>query len=45
MKKPVPAACLFVQKETLLQLFEFRETFKETYFYTTPSVVAFGLFL
>ena len=44
-KKPVPAACLFVQNGTLLQLFKFRQIFKETYFYTTLSVVAFGIFL
>ena len=31
-------------KETLLQVFEFCETFKDTFFNRTPPVVASGLF-
>ena len=30
-KKPVPVACNFIEKETLLQVFEFCETFKDTF--------------
>ena len=51
-KKPVPAACNFIYKETLnfiyketlVQVFEFHETFKDTFFNRTSPVVASGLF-
>ena len=34
----------FIEKETLLQVFEFCETFKDTFFNRTSPVVASGLF-
>ena len=37
-KKPVPVAYNFIQKETLLQVFEFCETFRDTFFNRTPHV-------
>ena len=37
-KKPVPVAYNFIQKETLLQVFEFCETFRDTFFNRTPLV-------
>ena len=37
-KKPVPVADNFIQKETLLQVFEFCETFRDTFFNRTPLV-------
>ena len=37
-KKPVPVACNFIEKETLLQVFEFCETFRDTFFNRTPHV-------
>ena len=43
-KKNVPAACNFIQKETLLQVFDFRETFKDPFFNRTPPVVASDFF-
>ena len=43
-KKPLPLACNFIGKETLFQLFEFCETFKDTSFNRVPPVVASGLF-
>ena len=43
-KNPVPVACNFIEKETLLQLFESCETLKDTSFNKAPLVVASGLF-
>ena len=42
-EKTVPVASNFIEKKTLLQVFEFCETFKETFFNRTPPVVASGL--
>ena len=41
-KKPVPVALNFIWEETLLQVFEFRETFKNTFFNRTPPVIDSG---
>ena len=38
-KKPVPVACNFIEKETLLQVFEFCETFKDIFFNRTPHKI------
>ena len=43
-KKPLPVACNFNEKETLLPVLEFCETFKDTFFSRTPPVVVSGLF-
>ena len=37
-------ACNFIEKETLLQVLKFCETFKDTSFNGTPPVLASGLF-
>ena len=34
----MPVACKFIEKETLLQVFKFCETFKDTFFNRTPHV-------
>ena len=43
-KKPVPVACNFIEKDTLLQVFEFCETFKDTFLKRAPPMVPSGLF-
>ena len=37
-KKPVPVTCSLIEKETLLQVSEFCETFKDTFLNRTPQV-------
>ena len=43
-KKPLPVFCNFIEKETLLLVFEFCETFKKTSFNRKPLVLASGIF-
>ena len=43
-KKPVPVAGNFIEKETQLEVPEFFETFKDTFFNRTPPVLASGIF-
>ena len=43
-KKPVPVACNFLEKKTLLQVFEFCETFKDNFFNRTHPVLTSGIF-
>ena len=42
-KNPVSVACNFSEKNTLLQVFEFCGTFKDTFFNRIPPVVSSGL--